>query len=286
MGRKVSDELLSPTARQNCLVGTAHSFTLRTLSSQSAHFSYPKVEGRGSRNSVIGIVTRLRSGWYGPRKPARASPNHPHWLCYPPSPPNTKYWSTFLRIKQPRRDVGHWPSSSTEVKNEWSWNSNPHASLHGLFRVSFTFTVQSRIDNTNSPEHGPNSRCQNLADHRILSRVCWWVKWTQQNFISVLAYFTFRRKHLTFITYDTDGNIRKSVIYLMLKSNIHGIRHKESIKYTVTQNVYFINILKQIYFTHALGCNTESIQNSIYRAQLCVLYDYQKKNNEYFSEKH
>jgi len=108
---------------------------------------------------------------------------------------------------------------------------------------------------------------------------------SKKNFISVLAYFNFRRKQLTFITHDTDGNIRKSVIYLKLKSNLHGIRHKESIKYIMTQNVYFINLLKHISFTHALGCNTERIRNFFYRAQLCVLYDTQK-NNEYFPEQH
>jgi hypothetical protein len=138
--------VLSPTARQNCLVGSARCFTLRTLSSQSAHFFYPEVEERGSRKSVIALVTRLRNVWYGLRKPARASPNHPHRLWVPHSLPVSKYRSSLLRIKQSRRDAGHWPPSNGEIKSEWSWSSNPHESLQGLFRVSLTSTLQSRIE--------------------------------------------------------------------------------------------------------------------------------------------
>jgi len=63
-----------------------------------------------------------------------------------------------------------------------------------------------------------------------------------------------------------------------MKSNLRGIRHKESIKYTMTQNIYFINLLKHSSFTHASGCNSERILNFAYRAQLCVLYDSQKNS--------
>ena len=142
---------LSSTARQNCLVGTAHCFILRTLSSQWAHFCYPEVRHRGSRNSVIGTVIRLRSGWYGPRKPARASPNHPHRLWGPPSLPDSKYRSSFLRIRQPRRDVGHWPPSSAEVKNEWSWNSAACICRHGVHKepLSSLLACKGHIQKTN-----------------------------------------------------------------------------------------------------------------------------------------
>jgi hypothetical protein len=42
-------------------------------------------------------------------------------------------------VKQLRYEVNHSPASSAEVKNEWSYSSNPPVCLHGIQRDTFTF---------------------------------------------------------------------------------------------------------------------------------------------------
>jgi hypothetical protein len=48
-----------------------------------------------------------------------------------------------LETKRSRREADHWPPSSAEIKNAWSYTSTPPISLHGVVLIkhmhNFTF---------------------------------------------------------------------------------------------------------------------------------------------------
>jgi hypothetical protein len=45
----------------------------------------------------------------------------------------------FLLVKRPGCEVNQSPTSSAEVKNEWSYTSTPLICLHGIDRDNFVF---------------------------------------------------------------------------------------------------------------------------------------------------
>jgi hypothetical protein len=47
----------------------------------------------------------------------------PEWLCSPFSLLFNGHWVLFMGIKQLGSEVDHSPSSSAEIKNEWSYTS-------------------------------------------------------------------------------------------------------------------------------------------------------------------
>jgi len=59
------------------------------------------------------------------------SPKCPHWLCGPPSLQPNGYRGSLSGVKGPRCQVGHFPSSREQVKNEKSHTSTP-TRLHGV----------------------------------------------------------------------------------------------------------------------------------------------------------
>jgi hypothetical protein len=63
--------------------------------------------------------------------------NHSQTSIYDPR-------ASFPEIKRRGHDVIHWPPSSTEVKKEWSYTSNPPTLLRGVDSDKFTFTFLSK----------------------------------------------------------------------------------------------------------------------------------------------
>jgi hypothetical protein len=58
-----------------------------------------------------------------------------------PTQPPVRWIPGFYEgVKLLGRDVDHSPSPSGEVKNEWSYTSNPAVCFHGLNRDRFSFT--------------------------------------------------------------------------------------------------------------------------------------------------
>ena len=92
-----------------------------------------------SRDSIVGIATGVWTGRYGVLNPDRdesffSSPEWPHWLWSPPSLLFNGNWGSFPGVKQLGCDFDHWPPSSTEIKNEWSYISVPPICLHCVDR--------------------------------------------------------------------------------------------------------------------------------------------------------
>ena len=96
-----------------------------------------------SRDSSVGIVTRLRAGRSGVRRPA--SPKLPDWLRAPPSLFDG-YRHFFSRVKRPKREAYHSSPSVTKVKNEWSCVTTPLVCLDGVDRNSFAFVFYPHSD--------------------------------------------------------------------------------------------------------------------------------------------
>jgi hypothetical protein len=67
-------------------------------------------------------------------------PKRPAWLWGPPTLLFNKQWVSFLRVKQPEREVNLPSPSSAEAKNEWSYTSSSPISLHGVDWENFNFT--------------------------------------------------------------------------------------------------------------------------------------------------
>jgi hypothetical protein len=63
-----------------------------------------------------------------------------------------------VKVKQVERDADHWPLSTAETKNEWSYTSTPPTRLHGVhknnFTVTFTFTFTSNFTFTSTECQG------------------------------------------------------------------------------------------------------------------------------------
>jgi hypothetical protein len=101
----------------------------------------------GSWYIVGDILTRLRAGPFGVQIPAGARnvslpPNRP----YPSGAYRTSY-SVGSRvissgIKLPERGFEHLPSSSPEVKNEWSCFSAPSLCVYGMNRGEINLLKQ------------------------------------------------------------------------------------------------------------------------------------------------
>jgi hypothetical protein len=53
-------------------------------------------------------------------------------------------------VKWPGREVDHIPTSSTDLKNEWSYTSTHPIRLHGVNRDSFTSYILLQSSQTNS----------------------------------------------------------------------------------------------------------------------------------------
>jgi hypothetical protein len=87
-----------------------------------------------SRDSSVGIVTRLQTGWPCPER-----------LWGPPNLLPNGYQRFFpWGVKRPGREVDHSPPSSAEVKNACKYTSTPPIGLHRVMLVThrdnFTFT--------------------------------------------------------------------------------------------------------------------------------------------------
>jgi hypothetical protein len=50
------------------------------------------------------------------------------------------YRGSFLGVNQPGREDNNLPTSSSKVKNEWSYTSDLRTCLHGMDKENFTFT--------------------------------------------------------------------------------------------------------------------------------------------------
>jgi len=80
---------------------------------------------------VVGVAITLRAGRSGYLNPAEAEaetfspPNHSDRLWGQPGPLFYGWRGSFPWVKRTGRDVDHSPSSSAEVKNEWSYNYSP-----------------------------------------------------------------------------------------------------------------------------------------------------------------
>jgi hypothetical protein len=53
-------------------------------------------------------------------------------------------WSSFPRIKRPRREFDHWSPSSPRVKNEWYYTSTSHLCLHCVDRKNWPYLLHAR----------------------------------------------------------------------------------------------------------------------------------------------
>ena len=65
-------------------------------------------------------------------------------LCEPSCLVFDGYKVYFPGVKRPGRETDHLPTSSSEVKNEWSYTSTPPICLHGVDRHNCTCTLFSR----------------------------------------------------------------------------------------------------------------------------------------------
>jgi len=97
--------------------------------------------GDRSRDSSVGIATRLRAGRSGSR--LALEPTHPPIQWIP--------GAISLGIKRPGREADHSPTSSAEDKNAWSYTSTPYyvftawclVKHRDNFTFSFNFTIRN-----------------------------------------------------------------------------------------------------------------------------------------------
>jgi hypothetical protein len=55
------------------------------------------------------------------------------------------YEDAFSGLKRTERDVDHFPSSSAEINKEWIHTSALLIFFHGVYRETFTFTIQTTL---------------------------------------------------------------------------------------------------------------------------------------------
>ena len=92
-----------------------------------------------SGGSSVSVVTRLRTEQYGVRIPAGKKKflfSETSWSALGQS--HRGVLST--RKKRPEREIYHSPTSSAEIKNEWSHTPTLPIRLHRVPRDTFTFT--------------------------------------------------------------------------------------------------------------------------------------------------
>jgi hypothetical protein len=101
-----------------------------------------------SRDSVDGIVTRLRAGWSWVRIPAIlrhfSSPKRPGWLWGAPSPTFSGYQGPFPGIKRLGREFDLSLPSTAQVKNEWRYRSIPLYTFVAWTATNIPFTLYLR----------------------------------------------------------------------------------------------------------------------------------------------
>jgi hypothetical protein len=82
------------------------------------------------QGSSVSIVTRLRARRSGVSFPAEpngfSSPKRPDPLRGSYSPQFNGCRDSFCEVKRPGFEADHLPSSSSEIKSEWSYTSTPH----------------------------------------------------------------------------------------------------------------------------------------------------------------
>ena len=96
---------------------------------------------------MVAIVTRLKwAGQFGAQILAGMRDSSLLQMVHTssgglPSPLFSGYEGSLLGVKRSGCDVDHFPPSSAEVKNEWSYTSSPPIYLHRLDMAKFTITV-------------------------------------------------------------------------------------------------------------------------------------------------
>jgi hypothetical protein len=98
----------------------------------------------GARDSVVGIVTTLRAGQSEIRIPTKSrdfvfSEISRPAVGFTQPPIQWVPGSLSAALKRPRCEVDHWPSSSVEAKNDWSYTSISSVWFNGVYRVNFIF---------------------------------------------------------------------------------------------------------------------------------------------------
>jgi hypothetical protein len=88
-------------------------------------------------------VERLDGPGSNSGRARKFSPKRPDRLRCPRCSLLNGYWGSFPSINWPRHEVKHNSLSSAEVKNERSYTSTPHTSLHVVDREDFlSFTLR------------------------------------------------------------------------------------------------------------------------------------------------
>jgi hypothetical protein len=111
-----------------------------------------------SRGSIVGIATMLQAGQCGVwilvgAKDFSLLQKRPERLWGPPSLPFNGYRGSFLRVKQLECEFNQSPSSSAEVKNEWSYTSTSLS----FWRFITVFTTVHNFSCSELDESNPHS---------------------------------------------------------------------------------------------------------------------------------
>ena len=100
----------------------------------------------GEGISSVGIVTRLQAKCFGVSIPERAKdfPRNVHTVCgVHPAP-----CSVDTGLKWPGLEIDRSPHASSEVKNEWSYASNPCICLHGIDEANLPAPYSNLVSQT------------------------------------------------------------------------------------------------------------------------------------------
>ena len=126
------------------------SLTKKPQTFNQEKLNFKMLRGVLSRDSSVGIVTRIRDGRSGFRISAMAKDLFFSKTSRPavgPTQPPTKWVpGIFPGVKRLGREIDITPSSA-EVKNGWSYNSTLPIFLHGVYRNNFTLAFTfTRLD--------------------------------------------------------------------------------------------------------------------------------------------